>query len=420
MSTVRPSPIAPQPTASKIEAEIAAEIIGLVPHWYQAECGPERYLLKVRDHRHVFYNHRKLTPDLDTFLSTVQRRLRDLQLEHFQTFPSLIDVLLENYAIDWLRIHSPQTDWVKLIKYLEELSRRTHENQPVALNLIVQPGLGRGDITQPRLQKILDQLASSSFSYLAVDASLRLIDYGEVGWSQVNGDLSYKFYPEFLHPLHCVLEEGQVSAHLTTQGDLIFMNKEGLLAARRKRKWKIYDVRTFKNSLALCLGKYTVGANLFEIVFDLSFKRSGALLIYDPGHQTRHHILNKESIIYSGWKESLRLDPELVSGQVMIGRSVEHLAMGEGVGALRLKQRLIELARVDGAVVFDDNHLLAVGAIIQAHPSVGSQLGARTTAARSAYLWGAHPVKVSADGDVTIYFKSRHGAQECDAVMHFL
>ena len=78
------------------------------------------------------------------------------------------------------------------------------------------------------------------------------------------------------------------------------------------------------------------------------------------------------------------------------------------------------MACVDGAVVFDDHHLLAVGALIRSHPSVGNQLGARTTAARSAYLWGARPIKVSSDGDVTVYFKSRNGEQECDAVMNFL
>jgi hypothetical protein len=47
-------------------------------------------------------------------------------------------------------------------------------------------------------------------------------------------------------------------------------------------------------------------------------------------------------------------------------------------------------------------------------------LGARTTAGRSAYLWGAHPIKVSADGDVTVYFESRNGDNVCDAEMHFL
>ena len=48
-----------------IEAEIAQEIIGMVPHWYRAKCGPQRYSLTVGDHREFFFNHRKLTPILE-------------------------------------------------------------------------------------------------------------------------------------------------------------------------------------------------------------------------------------------------------------------------------------------------------------------------------------------------------------------
>jgi hypothetical protein len=198
------------------------------------------------------------------------------------------------------------------------------------------------------------------------------------------------------------------------------MDGEGLLAARRNRKWKVYDVRTFKNSLALCLGKHTVGANLFEIVFDMSFRRYGALFIYDPRHATQQHIRNPASFVYPVWKSNGKHESELESAQRLIGRSLGCLAMGEGMEALRRKRRLIELARVDGAVIFDDHHLLAVGAIVESHPAVGSQLGARSTAARSAYLWGAHPVKVSSDGDVVVHFTSRKGKEECEAVLHFL
>ena len=78
------------------------------------------------------------------------------------------------------------------------------------------------------------------------------------------------------------------------------------------------------------------------------------------------------------------------------------------------------MSGVDGAVVFDDDHLLAVGALIRSHPNVGNHLGARVTAARSAYLWGGRPIKVSSNGDVAVYFKSRNGTNECDAVMNFL
>lgn len=402
------------------EAEIGREIIRLVPHWYEAEFGPEKYFIPVGEQQVPFYNHCRLTPNLQAFLGRISARTRELPLEYFTKLPGLIDVLLESFAIEWLSLHSSAIDWVRLIKYLETVARRTYENQPVALNLIIRPGCGIGDVSQSYLQKFFDRLASSSFSYLAVDSELRLMEYGEVEWAQIKNAASYKFHPEFLHPIHSIMEEGDFSAHLTPQNDLILTNKAGLLAARRKRRWKIYDVRTFKNSLSYCLGNYHVGANLFEVVFDLSFRRQGSLLIYDPEHRMRDHILNTESIIASQWAGNGRAHFGRVSGQDLIARSTEDIAIGKKAGSLRRKRRLIEMACVDGAMIFDDNRILAVGAIVQSHPSVGNQFGARTTAARSAYLWGAHPITVSSDGDVVVHFKSRNGDNECDAVMQFL
>jgi hypothetical protein len=403
-----------------LEAEIGHEIIRLVPHWYEAECGPEEYSIPIGEYQARFCNHCRLTPHLSAFVAKISARTREMPMQYFAQMPGLVDVLLESFAMEWLHLHSGTANFTKLIKYLDSIGRRTYENVPVSLNLILRPGSGIGDITQPYLQKFLDRLASSAFSYLAVDAELRLMDYGEVDWNQVQSSPSYKFHPEFLHPIHSVMEEKDLSAHLTAQGDLVLMNKAGLLAARRKGKWRVYDVRTFKNSLCYCLGNYHVGANLFEVLFDLSFRRQGALLIYDPEHRLGEHILNRESILFEEWKTDAGPPPARAPGQSLIRRSIEDIGVGRKAGSLKRKRRLVEMACVDGAVVFDDHHILAVGAIIKSHADVGNQLGARMTAARSAYLWGTRPITVSSDGDVTLLFTSRSGERQCEAMMHFL
>jgi hypothetical protein len=421
----------PDASLSITETEIGSEIIRLVPHWYEAAFGPEQFSIPVGSGTVRFCNHSRLTPGLRTFLTRICARTQTLPLEHFVNLPGLIDVVLESFAIEWLQMHSPGTDWVRFIRYLDSIARRTNENQPVALNLIIRQGRGSGDITRPYIQKFFDRLASSTFSFLAVDSDLRLIEYGEVGWSQVMASPSYKFHPEFLHPIHSVMDETDFSAHLTAGGDLIIMSKAGMLATRRNRKWKIYDARTFKNSLAYCLGSHYVGANLFEVVFDLSFRRQGSLLIYDPNHLIADHILNGESIIEDrrplrtaaaakGATGETKPAPSFETGQKLIVDSIADISVGRRAGSLRRKRRLIEMCGVDGAVVFDDERLLAVGALIRSHPNVGNQLGARATAARAAFLWGGRPIKVSSDGDVTIHFKSRNGQDECDAVMNFL
>ena len=419
-TSIREGRIAAEAPHTRMEAEIGREIIDLVPHWYEAACGPVECSIPIGRHLTRFYNHCGLTDHLSQLLEKISARTRELPLNYFVQLPGLTDVLLESFAIEWLRIHSATTDWTKITRYLEALARRTYENMPVALNLVIRRGKGTSDITQPHLQKFLDRLASSPVSYLAVDSELRLIEYGEVDWTQFKRLPPYKFHPDSLHPIHGIMEKVDLSAHLTAQGDIIVMNKAGLLAARRKRRWKLYEVETIKDSFSYCLGNECVGANLFEVVFDLSFRRQGALLIYDPEHRVRDRILNSESIVFSGWKKEGEAECGDCSGQSLVGSSIEEIAIGKGLGSLKWKRRLIEMACIDGAVVFDDDRLLAVGALIRSHPDVGNQLGARATAARSAYLWGAHPIKVSSDGDVTLYFKSKGTDDACDAVMQFL
>jgi hypothetical protein len=404
------------------EAEIGREIIRLVPHWYEASCGPEEYSIPIGPYTAHFYNHSKLPPKLSELLAEICRRTQALPIDRFMEYAGATDILAESFATEWLRMQSREPDWVKLIKYLETVSRRTSENLPVALTLVVRPGTGTGDITQPHLQKFFDRLAASpyTFTYLAVDANLCLMTYGSVEWSQVNNATSHKFYPEFLHPIHSVMDDTDFVAHLTPHGDLVIMDKAGVLATKRKKKWRIYDARCFKSSLAYCLGRRDVAANLIEVVFDLSFQRQGALLVYDPEHRLLERLLNPESILVPFAKRNGSLIQNREYGHVLIGNSIEDIAIVKKAGSIKRKRQLIELASIDGAVVFDDTKLLAVGALIRTHPDAGSHLGARITAARSAYLWGAYPIAVSSDGEVTVHFQSRSGDERCDAVMNFL
>jgi hypothetical protein len=404
------------------EAEIGREIIRLVPHWYEAECGPEEYSIPIGPCTVHFYNHGRLPPNLSELLEKICSHTQDLPIDRFMEYAGAADVLMESFATEWLRMQSRELDWVKLIKYLETVSRRTSENLPVALTLIIRPGTGIGDITQPHLQKFFDRLASSpfTFTYLAVDGDLRLMNYGSVEWSHVNNATSCKFYPEFLHPIHSVMDDTDLVAHLTPHGDLVIMDKAGVLATKRKKKWRIYDARHFKSSLAYCLGNREVATNLIEVVFDLSFRRQGALLIYDPQHRIAERILNPETMMFQFGRRTGDTIHNRECGQVLIRNSIEDIVSGRRTGSIKKKRQLIELASIDGAIVFDDTSLLAVGALIRSHPDAGSHMGARATAAKSAYLWGAHPIAVSSDGDVTVHFRSRADDKQCDATMKFL
>jgi len=405
-------------TGDRVETELCREIIDLVPHWYEAPCGPQRFSITIGDQALEFCNHFELTPRLRTFLETIGRLIGNLPLESFAQYPGLSDVLLESIAIEWLRVGSAAIHWVPLVKYLSMLARRTNENLPVSLNLVIKPGVGQDDVTRPAMQKFVDHLASSPGVYLAIDAQLRIMDYAEVRPGPVEIIYSSAFVPSFLQPIHTEMGPEDFSAHVTRNGDVILMDIQGVLAARRKGKWKVFDVPAFRRSLFLCIGNEFVATNLLDILLELSFTRQGALFIYDPLHCMRGHILNQESIVSDRWLSEP--DPGAVpSGQSVFSLFLKDIAFGMPAGTIGSKRRLLEIATVDGAVVFDHLGLLAVGAIVESHPEVGNQLGARSTAARSSFLWGSHPTAVSSDGEISVYFKSKGGDDVCDAIMLF-
>jgi hypothetical protein len=202
-----------------------------------------------------------------------------------------------------------------------------------------------------------------------------------------------------------------VSVHLTSRGDMVVMNKLGLLAARRQGRWKAYDVQTLKNCIGSIVGDYWVGCNIFEVLFDLSFKRHGALLIFDPNHKVLEKIVNNASV---GGRTA-------DAPRKILGSSINHLALGDANALTAKKWLLLELASIDGAVVFDKDRVLAFGAMIAPDSKVGSHAGARTTAALSAYHHGGHPIKISSDGDITVYFTSKgKNNKQCPANLSFL
>ena len=371
-------------------------IASMVPNWYVAEHGINKNKREGWGATQTFFTHRPPTPDLNSLIQAITTLGKGSK--NPSDMPSSADTLQEWVANEWLKIKAQKVNWLKVMGYVRQVARRTYENLPVVLNMVVSDGKGNGDITQPRLQKFLDQLGSSPFTYLKVDRELNFLSYEQIKYSEVTDSTSYKFHPEFLHPYSCVTKSDEFSVHVTSRGDVIIMDSDGMIAAKRKGHWKLYEVKTFKNTLADILG-YSVGSNVFEVLFDLSFKRHGALLVFDPEGAVRKNIQNEESIITGDGF------PKPGSGQALIADQMKCITFGGGVGtAIQNKRLLLEAASIDGAILFGKNQIEAVGAIVKPHENAGNEFGARTTAALSAFHWGGIPLKVSSDGEVTIYF----------------
>ena len=357
-------------------------VIDSVPQWYESDYGPFTYELSLNGQTVNFCSQRPLTPLLSELFEYSKEKLEiwKKQLPAIPT-PSSINNIRQEIAITWLKKQDSSIAWNKLIAYMEELCFRTYENDAVTLNLIISEGNGSHDITTKEIQKILDPIGCSLQTYIHVDKKLKFIDYKEILWSDITDSKDYKFNPEFLQPFKSILKQGQYSVHLTKKGDIVIMSHYGLLVTCRKGQWTIYDASTFKNCIVDIVGNYRVGCNLFEIMLDLSYKRHGALLVYDPKHLVIDHIVNRDSVI-SGKNPTPDLAREILS------KAILPIKMENVSHSARKKRLFLEVACLDGAIVFDSSKVFAFGSMIETHPDTGSQLGARSTAARSAYLWG--------------------------------
>ncbi len=397
------------------ELELMKIALSAIPQWYEAETGLNKYKFKINSKKLNYYSHRTKTPHLSSLTTFIKDNFTDWMSikEHFSS-TSFEGKVQRDIAIEWLKINESGIDWDELISYIEKVRLDTYENNSITLNLIITEGSGGVKISVNNIQKVFAPLAVGTQTYIKLDRNLLILSLEEIMWADINDTESYKYNPEFLQPFASILEQNQFSVHLTSKGDIIVMNKEGVLVSCRKDSWHIYDMPTFKNSLHDIIGHYRVACGLLETILDLSYKRHGALLIYDPDESVISQVINKESVMLTS-----HATPD--TGRDVLMSSVSNIAMGSNDFRLRKKRLFLEIASLDGAVIFHSSNVLSFGSMVNTHPGSGGLFGARSTAALSTYYYGGYPIKISSDGDVSIIFKSSNSTgASCQATINFM
>jgi hypothetical protein len=393
------------------EAFVAKGIFDLVPHWYQADCGPHEHALQIGNAPFRFCTHRPMSTEWQA-LVTQASATADSYLKLAKTLKGLhlLEHMQDSFAVYWLSQRFPWVDWKSLIQYLSAAARRSYENRPVSANFIISKKVaGRLSILDPALNKFLDPLTSSTDLFLGLDGNLALVDLDQLAWANRKSEATYKYHSEYLGNFWTHLDADEVSVHLSPHGDFLFLTRDGLLASSRKARWCLHDTRTLREAFIEVFGNEWIGTNLMGVAYSLSFERRGALLIFDPEEKVAGHLLNPES----------RFDGQADIARSLIKPAFRKIKLSEPLSMDR-KLLLTGAAGMDGAVVFSADKILAVGAMIRPHQDAGKFVGARTTAAFSAYRYGGTPLQVSSDGDLTLYFASRNGGKSCDAQMSFL
>jgi hypothetical protein len=371
----------------------------MVPNWYIGVSGNYKYNFNFSGIHISFFTWRRLTPDLFKFFTYVQSNLENIvnSLNYF-TEAIAIEILQEQLSIYWLSLSNNKINWKKLFNYNYLLSSQTYENQGIVKNLLFSDGEGLFDITIEK-SKIIQQLGSTSHTYLEVDNNLCYKNYSLIPY-ELRGRKydSYFFMPEFLIPFKNL---GKWSFHKTYNNDLIIKDASSIIMSKRKGRSTIYDSATLKNTFVDIFKDYYIGCNIFELIFDLSYKRKGALIIYDPLNRIDKFVINKESLISTG--ENLRNSLSNTVSNITIKSS--------GISNMK-KDLLLELFSVDGALIFNNHSITGFGSMIVTSPNVGTSEGARYVAAKSAQEYGFTTVLISSDGIIKILFEHSGSLEE--------
>lgn len=399
---------------SQLYANIVNEMISNIS-FIAEEINPSTGLvnkLTLDGDEYFYYSTRGITPELRDFLAyieTISHKMCSLNLSSTELEAEYIK---RHLAIYWIRrVYSKvltEEEWNSIFDYIFSVSDRTYENLPNSINLIINL-VEEGDICLKEVKelKILDVLASSNYSYLEVDKFLNILKYDCIDIGDVSSKKTYTDVPDYLLPYSQYIYTGgeikKIGVSLSRVGDIVLYSGNEQILSIRKKRWTIYNNASLKNTLHDVISgfgsvrEYAVACNLYDLIWNISYRRHGALIIVTSEDEGDIHIVNKESIIEKSCNGDLRFT---------IKKDIENINISK-TGLIEKKSLLLELASVDGATIIDckTGKVHAFGSIIELHNEVTSVSGARTTAAKSAIRHGRmKPIKISSDGDITLYY----------------
>lgn len=384
------------------------KIIDMFPNLSTNPMHAFKFSFTVLDHEFTCYSHHKDISSPELFLhdidDVIKKCISSSKLIH-KKFTS--DFLQEECAIKWLKMHNEKILWRRVISYLKDVEYKTYENNRTHYNFVIKDEPGFINIATPKNFKILDQLGSSLNSYISADKLFKFISLCETDETKPTQQRqqAQQFYPSFLQQLMDSINTSDFLVTRTTKGDILICHDNQLIATKRRGKWKFYDMIQLEATITHIMTHYRkrktpqiTSAHILRILLDLSYRRHGALLIYDPNNIMPEHVQNKSSITKNAQSSDITHHIDISSCRNSL---VSKIKKPKNI------RRACELSSLDGATIFNDQCITAFGALIIPHEDATTDNGARSTASTSAFHYNCLPFKVSSDGDVKITYSTR-------------
>lgn len=302
--------------------------------------------------------------------------------------------------------HKVKVQVSSILAALHTLSEQTYENKALVFGCVLDPAESNNGIAatfpEPFLSakkyKALSDGFHTAYHVSADGAVINFVDLDKVDSPELS---TRHYFPEWAGPIARVSRDGRCGIALTRQGDILVFDEGVLRFTYRFGRWRYWNHSHVVNLLRdraraqrvpRSIVGYVVGS-IYRASLDISFRRSGGLFVILHNQRDVRKIVRDGDAIGDATRGESDRDFDLVVQQHKMQ------AMSRGVA--------VEIASLDGAVVLaNSGNILAYGAVLQ--PKKAGRLrgseGSRTKAAIGASNYGL-AVKISSDGDITIYFE---------------
>ncbi len=286
-------------------------------------------------------------------------------------------------------------------KFLRSISGETYENQRLSYGLILSGTQRQGTsavlgFDNKRFKRLTDGFSTA----LLLDRNGGILDLVALAPSRERKN-SALGRPWWLAALADTAHQREsLGVALTRGGDILVVHRRELLFSQRAGEWRVWRHKAILGTIAELwhprgdsspLPK--VLRMLYRVALDLSFRRSGGLLIVVENRAKLSRLVDSPSDIMNS---AQRAEADKALDRSLSGKRIQDID----------RRIVADLASLDGALVIDrSGMLLAYGAMVTSKKKTGAQ-GSRTRAAMGASRLGL-AIKVSSDGGIAVYRKGK-------------
>jgi hypothetical protein len=293
---------------------------------------------------------------------------------------------------------------------LHTLSEQSYENRSLTFGCILDPNQEEGD---SNVKFPADYIEAKKYKALSdgfrtayhVSSDGRIVNFIDLDRYEEKPLTEKHYYPDWAEPIARASRSGKCGIALSRQGDILVFDEGTLRFTYRYGRWQYWSHahllsllkdRARAQKVPAAIRGRVVGS-IYRAAIDVSFRRCGGLFVILHNKKKLGDIVRSGDAIGDRGRGGKAVDREFDA--VLQDHSIQSIP----------RSVVVELASLDGAIVLDNaGKILAYGAVLQ--PKKTGRLmgieGSRTKAAIGASKYGL-AVKVSADGDITVYFNGK-------------